>query len=120
MTRGSKSTLPSFLELAWPTLQVLVAADGPVTSLEIEERVASTLGLTSAAREVKHGSSGRSELRYRLGWARTQLKAVGAARPVSRGAWQATSHGRRLSREQLQQAANASRTQDRSRQGAAG
>ena len=99
--------------MAWPTLQALLEAGGPVKAREIEDHVASALGLTAEQRAIVHSSGRRSEFRYRLGWARTQLKAVGAARPVSHGVWEATAKGRGMTRATLQGEANDARTQGR-------
>jgi len=45
---------------------------------------------------IPHGDGRQSELEYRLHWARTHLKFIGALDNSSRGVWAITDHGRAL------------------------
>lgn len=58
--------------------------------------VSSYMGLTQDVRSIPHGNSGRTEVEYRMAWARTYLKKAGAIENSSRGVWHLTSDGLRL------------------------
>jgi restriction system protein len=65
--------------------------------------------------ELMHGSSGRSELAYRLAWSRTALRRCGLLENSQRGVWSLTESGRSASKEQLLQLLDAIRAEDASR-----
>lgn len=79
MARDTESTLPTQAELREPVLAALRALGGAASNDEIETHVAAALGLTDGQRSIRHGAGGtRTELAYRLAWARTRLKEAGA------------------------------------------
>ena len=91
--------LPHYPELRWVTLQAMRAMPLPASNAEIDEAVADALGLTDEQRAVMHyQSSGtrRTELAYRVAWARTALRVAGAIDSVGRAAWTVTAEGRRI------------------------
>ena len=49
-----------------------------------------------------HNEGPRSELEYRLAWARTYLKNIGALTSASRGVWETTDLGRQLSENEIE------------------
>ena len=78
-----------------PLLHVLAERGGRATNDEINQGVATRLELTEEQLRVPHGKGDRrTELQYRLAWARTRLKKSGAIEPDGRGAWRITEAGR--------------------------
>ena len=91
--------LPLYPELRWVTLQAMRDMPLPASNVEINEAVADLLGLSTEQRAVMHyQSSGarRTELEYRVAWARTALRVAGAIDSVGRAAWTVTVEGRRV------------------------
>ena len=91
--------LPHYPELRWVTLQAMRAMPLPASNAEIDEAVADALGLSAEQRAVMHyQSSGtrRTELEYRVAWARTALRVAGAIDSAGRAAWTVTAEGRRI------------------------
>ena len=87
--------LPPISVYMEPLLHVLVERGGRATNNEINDGVAARLELTEEQLRVPHGKGDRrSELQYRMAWARTRLKKSGAIEPDGRGAWRITEAGR--------------------------
>jgi restriction endonuclease Mrr len=95
----NRPTLPSQMQLAWPLLRVLQAADGPMTNKAMAAAVADTINLSVEPRELEKSPTGRGSrtlLDYKLGWSRTILKDLGAVEKVAPATWAVTEEGRRL------------------------
>lgn len=90
------SSVPSYSALMWPALQATRLLGGSATVREMNERVVEDQRFTEAVQSVPHRDGRMSELEYRLHWARTHLKAIGALDNSSRGVWALTDHGRAL------------------------
>jgi len=75
--------LPSVAKLALSVLRAIEARDGPSTNREIEAFVIEDMKITPDQAKQPHGASGRTELAYRIAWARTKLR--GEHKIVSRG-----------------------------------
>lgn len=91
--------LPHYPELRWVTLQAMRDMPLPASNAEINDAVADMLGLSTEQRAVMHyQSSGarRTELEYRVAWARTALRVAGAIDSAGRAAWTVTAEGRRI------------------------
>jgi restriction system protein len=88
--------LPTARELLWPTLQVVRQMGGSAANDEIPEAVIALVGFDDAQRSVLHKHGPRTEIEYRLAWARTSLKRVGLLDNSSRGVWSLTPAGQRL------------------------
>jgi len=88
-------TVPNRVELINPTLQALHSLGGSGNNQEIRDRVVSTLRLTDeqVAKPIKPGTSGPTQLAHRLGWARSDLKAVGLIINSAKGVWSLTKKG---------------------------
>jgi restriction system protein len=69
---------------------------------EIDERVIERENFSEGQLGVLHNDGPRSELEYRLAWARTYLKGMGALTNASRGIWETTGKGRELSEEEIE------------------
>ena len=74
---GSGSNLPSFNTLQEALLLMFKTFPGQsFTNLEIEKFVVQELGISEADQKIPREKS-RTELQYRLAWARTKAKGAG-------------------------------------------
>ena len=89
-------TVPNRNALIDPVLQAVHDLGGSGTNQEIHDKVVSNLGLSDeqAAKPIKPGASGPTQLAYRLGWARSDLKGVGLLINSARGVWSLTEKGK--------------------------
>ncbi len=85
----------------WPCLLATRELGGSATVREMNARAMEFAGLREAQQAIPHGSEGRSEVEYRLNWARTYLKGIGALENSSRGVWTLTDHGRTLTEDAM-------------------
>jgi restriction system protein len=81
------SNLPQVPDLYIPVLTALMQLGGSGNIDEINESVYQLLNLSEDILNVPHGTDGRSEVEYRLAWARTGLKQTGYLDNSSRGVW---------------------------------
>ena len=93
MVNESTSRVPSTKELLNPTLEVAHALGGSASIAEITNQVIDLLVLPPDVVNAPHGDGRRTELEYRLGWARTYLKTYGLIANSGRGVWSLTSSG---------------------------
>ncbi len=85
--------VPQYFELFNPVLEAIKRLGGSATIAELDEEVTKNLNLTSE--EVAQPHNERvTELEYRLGWARSYLKAYGLLDNSARGVWVLTPKGR--------------------------
>jgi restriction system protein len=99
----SRPKIPQYHELMWPALEATKALGGSATVREMNERAVEIAHVTEAQQAVPHGAEGRmSEVEYRLHWARTHLKGIGALENSARGVWALTDHGRSLTESAMQ------------------
>ncbi len=95
--------MPTSQQLMWPVLQAVRTLGGSAHISEISVQVAQQENLSEELLMVMHKpGSPQTEIDYRLGWARTYLKNIGALANSSRGVWALTERGRTLSREQVE------------------
>jgi hypothetical protein len=85
--------LPSHHRLAWPTLLVMREFGRPVHNSEILQGVARKLQLSPELVSEPLGKGKRTRLEYKLSWARTLLKGIGAVELVEPAVWRVTSRG---------------------------
>ena len=86
--------VPTFEELLLPTLAAIRGLGGSATITEQVDRVITELDLPTEIVEQPHsGSDTRTELEYRLAWARTYLKKYGLIDNSTRGIWSLTPNG---------------------------
>lgn len=97
---ASASDIPKYNELMWPVLEALKALGGSGTNQEIDDKVIDIEGLSEAQQAVMH-KGGRSLIQYRLLWARSVLKRVGALENSARGVWSITEKGRSLTAQDM-------------------
>ena len=91
--------IPTYADLLWPTLQILQTRGGSASIRELEESIASSLGISEEVLEILHGDKPQSEVNYRAAWARTQLRLIGAVENTARGVWAITDYGRSIANE---------------------
>ena len=94
MARRFTNEVPQYHELLVPTMDAVRALGGSASINEITSQVIETLDLPTQVTQIPHGRDGRTELEYRLAWARTYLKKVDLLENSDRGVWSLTSLGR--------------------------
>ena len=85
--------VPLYNELLNPVLKSLNELGGSASIDELFRQIISDLQLSPDVVQVLHGKGNRSELEYRLAWARTYLKKFGLINNSERGVWSLTSKG---------------------------
>lgn len=114
--RMTTPKIPQYHELMWPALQATKELGGSATVREMNERAMASAGITEEQQAVPHGEDGRmSEVEYRLHWARTHLKGIGALENSARGVWAVTDRGRSMSESEMRAATKAWRDSFRQR-----
>lgn len=110
----SRSAVPATKHLHWPTLCAVRENGDSGTIQEIDERVIERERFPMEVQAVLHGDGPRTELEYRLAWARTDLKHLGLLDNSSRGVWSTTETGRGVTEKQVAslQAAYAARRRE--------
>lgn len=74
--------------------------EGPERS-KTNEKAIELEGYTDDQLAVLHGDGEKSEIEYRLAWARKNLKNLGAVTNSSRGVWTLTEYGREAREAEL-------------------
>src|SRR6266508_983770 len=90
-------SIPTHVDLQWPTLQAVIEIGGSGTVGEIGQRVIEREGFTEEQQAVLHNDGPRTKIEYRLAWARTNLKGIGALENSERAVWSVTDAGRVMS-----------------------
>lgn len=97
----SSPKIPQYHELMWPAVQALKALGGSATVKEMYERVVEDEHFSEEQQAVSTKDGRMSEIEYRLHWARTHLKGIGAIENSARGVWSLTEKGKTLTTEQM-------------------
>jgi len=79
--------VPNYDKFINPTLRALQTLGGSGRIDEIDSEAVKQLGLPESIIEIPHGNGSRSEVEYRLAWARTFLKKYGVIENSARGVW---------------------------------
>lgn len=82
--------VPQVNELIKPTVQALLALGGSGNIQEINEKVYEITKLPDEILNIPHSTDGRTQIDYRLAWARTRLKLLGLLENSSRSVWTLT------------------------------
>ena len=93
--------VPTYDKLMNPLITALQTLGGSGTIVEIDAKVAEIADVTDEQLEVLHTpekGGGKTEIEYRLAWARTYLKKYGVLENSSRGIWALTPKGTKLER----------------------
>ena len=95
--------VPTYVDLMWPTLQAMRDLGGSAPNDEIDDKVIELLGISEKVQAVPAGGGRRrdTKLKLSLRWARTNLKAIGAADNSTKGFWLLTDLGESLTRRRL-------------------
>lgn len=99
-----RDRVPTFDELNWPALLAFRRLGGSASIAEHLSEVIGAQQVTDAVAAIPHGETGRTELEYRLAWARTTLKRAGFLENSSRGVWSLTETGEAASESDVRQA----------------
>lgn len=83
--------LPKYQDLIAPMIRVIKAAGRPLSNSEIEAGVIDQLGIPTHLSALIHKGK-RTELQYRLAWARTKAKSSGLLQSPARETWTTTEH----------------------------
>jgi restriction system protein len=94
-----RASIPPFQKLMWPTLEALKTIGGSATVQELYEKVVEMERFTEEQQKVAYGR--RPTIAYRLAWARSYLKLVGALDNSSRGVWSINDKGRSLTQADM-------------------
>jgi restriction system protein len=92
----SSSKVPKYHQLIYPTLKALKALGGSGTNEEILDKVCELEQFPAEIEQVPHSDNRQTEINYRLAWARTYLKRVGAVDNSQHGIWTLTEKGASL------------------------
>jgi restriction system protein len=86
------STIPQSPAFFHPVLRALKALGGSGSIKEIDDQVIDSMKFSNDAIEIMHDpeAGNKTEIEYRLGWARTYLKKYGLIDNSSRGVWSLT------------------------------
>lgn len=93
--------LPATKSLQWPVLCALRDLGGSATVAELDSKVMENENYSEAQQSVLHGDGPRTEINYRLAWARTYLKNIGLVENSARTVWSLTDDGHEIDRAEL-------------------
>jgi restriction system protein len=99
--RSTNDPIPPYHQMLWPTLQAIIALGGSGSNQEIEDRAIEIAGYTEEQLSVLHNDGPNIEIRYRMAWARSYLKVVGALQNSARSVWSVTDYGRSLTQSDM-------------------
>jgi len=74
----TNNDVPPYDKMIWPTLKALAQSGGSASNQELRDRVVLLMNLPDSTQAVLHVDGPTTEVDYRLAWARTYLKKVGA------------------------------------------
>ena len=104
--------VPTYDELNWPALEALRKLGGSASIAEHLSQVIDDYSVPEDISQISHGDSGRSELEYRLAWARTALRRCGFVENSARGVWSLTELGEHATLAELRKKINELRALD--------
>lgn len=106
------SKVPSFDQLMNPLLKALKDLGGSGSIDEIYEKVSQNTGLSNEILGILHNpeKSNKTEIEYRLAWARTYLKNYGILEKSRRGVWTIATDKRHISEVDPKQVVRAVRS----------
>ena len=93
----ASAEVPPYHAMLWPTIQALKRLGGSGTNQEIDDAAIDLAGYSEDQLNKLHGDGPQTEVRYRMAWARTYLRNVGAIENSARSIWSITDDGRGLS-----------------------
>lgn len=112
-TDDASKDVPSYDELIFPTIKALNALGGSGTIEEIVNKVIGLENISQTAATAMHLNHSMTALEYRLAWARTYLKRVGAVDNSTRGIWTVTEVGKNYTQDDCAKVPGEVRKQDK-------
>lgn len=94
-------TVPTKEELLWPTLQAAIDLGGSAALAELDAAVIEREHYPADVQDVLHLGGPKTELQYRLAWARTYLKNMGLLANSKRAVWSVTDAGQAATEDQI-------------------
>jgi restriction system protein len=85
--------VPKYYELLFPCLRALKALGGSGNNEEILDKVIEIEKYALDVQQAQHTDNRQTALSYRLAWAKTYLRVVGAINNSERGVWTITDKG---------------------------
>ena len=95
-----EAQIPTYEDLLWPTLKALENIGGSASIQELSSQLAIDMSLPDELLDVLHKDGPQTEVDYRVAWARTHLKFIGAIDNTARGIWTITDSGRNVENEE--------------------
>lgn len=94
--KQGRESLPGVRALQGPILVALRNGGGSATVADMLEQARRQFGLTPEQLAIAHDErrGRRSELGYRMAWARTELRSQGLIEKSAHGCWSLTAKGR--------------------------
>lgn len=102
MSMSDVAEIPPYQDFLWPAVVALRTLGGSASIDELLEQVIVQQGYSEEQQSVLHGDGPRTEIGYRLAWARSYLKGMGLAENSQRGVWSLTEAGLNVEPEQIQ------------------
>jgi len=93
--------VPPYTDLLLPTLVATRDLGGSGSIDELNSAVLTKGGFSDEEQAVIHGDGPKTELEYRLAWARTYLKGMGLLHNSKRGVWTLTDQGRAIQPDEI-------------------
>jgi restriction system protein len=92
----ARDEIPSVKAFLAPIVQALKEAGGTASVEQLQEYSVRALNISTELQTVAHDPKrgARTEVSYRMAWARTQLKQRGLIEPVGKRQWALTERGR--------------------------
>lgn len=94
--------IPPYNDLLWPTVLAVRYLGGVAKLDEIDEAVIEARSFSDEQIAELHQNGPRSEIEYRLAWARTYLKGMGILDNPSRGTWSLTEFGEKVTETEIE------------------
>lgn len=94
-------TIPQEYQLMWPTIIAMRGLGGSARNSEIEQKVIEIENYSNEVIAVMHSNLRQTKLQYRLAWARTRLKNIGALESRETTLWVLTEKGRNITESSL-------------------
>ncbi len=97
----SMTEVPRYQDLLWPVVVALRELGGSASISELDERVIADQQFSDEQQALLQGDGPKSQLSYRISWARSYLKGMGLVENSRRGIWSLTERGREVSEGEI-------------------
>jgi restriction system protein len=107
----SSTELPQYRELLWPVIQAIIELGGSASNTELDAAVTRRESIPPELQTAISSDGRRTEVQYRLAWARTYLNRLGLLTNSKRGVWAITDLGQTVKADQVREMFNQLRAQ---------